>query len=111
MAYEVAAGVIGVGILFFIGMIASFIDQDDHSLLKMFLLLFGLWYAVGLLNLSMQIITDNSGATAVFNTVRTLYWSMVVVSFFTTMYFVLYYIKIFIETIQQKKEDKRFKLG
>lgn len=106
--YETSVAVIGVGVLFFLGIIATHIDKE-HALLKMFFLIMGLWFGVGLLNLGMHIITDNAGATEAFDTIRTLYWALVVMSMFTTFYFVLYYIKLFLEDIKQSK--KKVRLG
>lgn len=106
MAYENAISVIGVGILFFLGILATQVDRK-HSLLKMFFLIMGLWFGVGLLNAAQLMIVDNSGSSGVITTFITLYWSLMVMSSFTTFYMVFYYVKEFLETVKQDKRKRR----
>lgn len=107
--YETSVAVIGVGIIFFLGIIATHIDIE-HSLLKMFFLIMGLWFGVGLLNMAQLIVTDNGGSAGVVTTVVALYWTLMVMSVFTTFYFVLYYVKLWVESIKEHKTNKRMKI-
>lgn len=106
MAYENSVAVIGVGILFFLGILATQVDKK-HSLLKMFYLIMGLWFCVGLLNVAQLVVTANGGSSGVYTTLVALYWSMMTISFFTTFYMVFYYVKEFVETLRKNKLEAR----
>lgn len=107
--YETSVGVVVVGIIFFLGIVATHIDKE-HALLKMFFLIMGLWFGVGALNIAQLIVVDNGGASGVVTTIISLYYSLMVMSIFTTFYFVLYYVKLWIETIKINKNNERLKL-
>lgn len=106
MAYENAVSVIGVGILFFLGILATQVDRK-HSLLKMFFLIMGLWFGVGLLNAAQLMVVANGGSSGVVTTIITLYWSLMVMSSFTTFYMVFYYVKEFVETLRVDRRKRR----
>jgi len=107
--YETSVAIIGVGIVFFLGIIATHMDQE-HALLKMFFLIMGLWFGVGLLNIAQLMVVENGGSAGVLSSVIALYWALMMMSVFTTFYFVLYYVKLWIETIKEHKSKKRLTL-
>lgn len=104
MSWEAGVMMMGVGILWYLGILLVNTD-DDHAAIKLFYLLISVWFMVALVNLGIQMAISNSADAAVENAINILYMLVVWIARIVSAYFLFYYLWYVINLIKNKMDD------
>lgn len=104
MSYEAGVMMMGVGILWFLGILLVNTD-DDHAAIKLFYLLISVWFMVVLVNLGLQMAIANTATDEVINGISIMYNVVAWIARIVSTYFLFYYLWYVMNLVKKKMDD------